>query len=167
MIVMAVGLGTVTGPVTDTIMASVPSAEAGAGSAVNDTTRELGGAVGIALLGSILIAKYNEIVAAKLDSFGAAANVFLNPRQREILENSPSAVIEVLERGDLPGPVKDDLVHTMKVATMDGFGQAVTVMSAAVLFALFMPWTRGPSLIDEAVTDTPGPRIPAVHPANL
>ncbi|MFD4785111.1 MFS transporter [Rhodococcus qingshengii] len=78
MILMGGGLGIVTGPVTGSIMASVPAAEAGSGSAVNDTTREVGGALGIAVLGSILFGKYNDVVSAKLDSYGPLASNFIS-----------------------------------------------------------------------------------------
>ena len=47
------GFGIVMPTVTDTIMAAVPVDEAGIGSSMNDTSRELGFALGVAILGSI------------------------------------------------------------------------------------------------------------------
>ena len=63
-------------PATDSIMGSLPREKAGVGSAVNDTTREVGGALGVAILGSILAASYSTAVGASavvkaLDATGA------------------------------------------------------------------------------------------------
>ena len=54
MVVVGIGVGTATGPATDSVMGAVPLAKAGVGSAMNDTTRELGGALGVAVLGTVL-----------------------------------------------------------------------------------------------------------------
>jgi EmrB/QacA subfamily drug resistance transporter len=60
MVLIGFGLGTATGPATDSVMGAVPMAKAGLGSAMNDTTRELGGALGVALLGSILNSEFRS-----------------------------------------------------------------------------------------------------------
>jgi hypothetical protein len=52
--VVAAGMGLTMAPATESIMGSLPPAQAGVGSAVNDTTREIGGALGVAVLGSVL-----------------------------------------------------------------------------------------------------------------
>ena len=49
-------------PATDSIMGSLPRAKAGVGSAVNDTTRQAGGALGVAVLGSVLASRYRTTV---------------------------------------------------------------------------------------------------------
>ena len=53
-----VGVGLVSSPATESILGSVPKAKAGVGSATNDTTIELGGALGVAVLGSVLAGGY-------------------------------------------------------------------------------------------------------------
>lgn len=58
LVLLAAGMGITLAPATGAIMASVPLNKAGVGSAVNDTTRELGGALGIAVLGSIVASSY-------------------------------------------------------------------------------------------------------------
>jgi EmrB/QacA subfamily drug resistance transporter len=57
-VVMAAGLGLSLAPATEAIMGSLPPSQAGVGSAVNDTTRELGGALGVAVLGSLFASRY-------------------------------------------------------------------------------------------------------------
>ena len=53
-------MGMVGPPVTESIMGSVPKERAGVGSAVNDTTRQVGGALGVAVLGSIFASRYHK-----------------------------------------------------------------------------------------------------------
>jgi EmrB/QacA subfamily drug resistance transporter len=69
--IMGAGMGLVMAPASTTIMNTVPSHQAGAGSAMNDTVREVGGALGIAVIGSISAAAYS----ARLGSTLAAAHV--------------------------------------------------------------------------------------------
>ena len=58
MVLIGVGLGLATAPATESIMGSLPPEKAGVGSAVNDTTRELGGTLGVAVLGSVFSSVY-------------------------------------------------------------------------------------------------------------
>jgi EmrB/QacA subfamily drug resistance transporter len=58
----ALGMAHVVAPATESIMGSLPRAKAGVGSAMNDTTRQVGGAVGVALLGSILASAFRPKV---------------------------------------------------------------------------------------------------------
>jgi EmrB/QacA subfamily drug resistance transporter len=58
MIFLGVGLGATTAPATESIMGSLSVDKAGVGSAVNDTTRELGGTLGVAVIGSVFNSVY-------------------------------------------------------------------------------------------------------------
>jgi EmrB/QacA subfamily drug resistance transporter len=60
LILLGTGMGVTVAPGTGSIMAAVPLNKAGVGSAVNDTTREVGGALGIAILGSIANSTYRS-----------------------------------------------------------------------------------------------------------
>ncbi len=60
--ILGAGMSITAAPATGEIMTSVPLSKAGVGSAVNDTTRELGGALGIALLGSVANSAYRSSV---------------------------------------------------------------------------------------------------------
>ena len=59
-VVQALGMGITTAPSTGAIMRSLPLHKAGVGSAVNDTTRELGGALGVAVLGSLVASQFRS-----------------------------------------------------------------------------------------------------------
>ena len=58
MVVMAIGMALAMSPTTGLLMSAVPRERAGMGSAMNDTTRELGGSLGIAVLGSVMASTY-------------------------------------------------------------------------------------------------------------
>jgi EmrB/QacA subfamily drug resistance transporter len=63
MVLMGSGLGLTSAPATEAIMGVVPAAKAGIGSAVNDATRELGGTLGVAVVGSIAVSLYRDAYA--------------------------------------------------------------------------------------------------------
>src|SRR3954465_1926810 len=55
---MGVGMGLAMAPATEAIMGSLPKAKAGIGSAMNDVVREVGGTLGVAVLGSVVSTTY-------------------------------------------------------------------------------------------------------------
>ena len=71
MVLIGTGLGLTTAPATEAIMGVVPKEKAGVGSAVNDATRELGGTLGVAIIGSLFASAY----ARAMDSTGALAGL--------------------------------------------------------------------------------------------
>jgi EmrB/QacA subfamily drug resistance transporter len=58
MILMGLGMGLISTPATESILLVLPPARAGVGSAVNDATRELGGTLGVAVVGSVFASVY-------------------------------------------------------------------------------------------------------------
>ena len=66
LVILACGLALTMAPATESIMGSLPLAKAGVGSAVNDTTRQVGGALGVAVLGSVFTSIYGSRVADRL-----------------------------------------------------------------------------------------------------
>ena len=58
MVLLALGLSSITAPATEAVMGSLAADQFGAGAAVNNTTRELGGTLGVAVLGSVFASAY-------------------------------------------------------------------------------------------------------------
>ena len=58
LVLLGFGMATAMAPATDAIMGSLPEAKMSVGSAINDTTRVAGGALGVAVLGSLLASGY-------------------------------------------------------------------------------------------------------------
>jgi EmrB/QacA subfamily drug resistance transporter len=65
-LITGLGFGITSAPVTESIMGSLPPSRAGVGSAVNDTTRQTGGALGVAVIGSIFAARYHAVIGKLL-----------------------------------------------------------------------------------------------------
>jgi MFS family permease len=91
-LVLSVGIGLITAPATSAIMTAVPDNKQGVASAVNDAGREIGAALGIAVAGSILAARYTDRITPALSDF-------------------PESV---------RGPAADSLAHALKISTMLG-----------------------------------------------
>lgn len=80
LVLMGLGMGTAMAPATDSVMGSLPLEKASVGSAMNDTTRQVGGALGVAVLGSLLTTGYrsqlgSDVPVQARDSLGAALHV--------------------------------------------------------------------------------------------
>jgi EmrB/QacA subfamily drug resistance transporter len=73
--VMGAGMGLVMAPASSIIMETVPADQASAGSAVNDTVREVGGALGIAVVGSVVAAIYGHRLGTVLTAHHAPGAV--------------------------------------------------------------------------------------------
>jgi hypothetical protein len=66
MVVFGLGMGLTSAPATDSIMGAVSLGKAGIGSAVNDSTRLLGGTLGVAVIGSVYASVYGSRLAGHL-----------------------------------------------------------------------------------------------------
>ena len=73
LLLFGLGAGIAMPAATDLIMATLPPARAGVGSAVNDTVRELGGALGVAVIGSIAATSYASSMQSELTALPAAS----------------------------------------------------------------------------------------------
>lgn len=134
MILMGVGMGLAMPPATESIMGSLPKEHAGVGSAVNDTSREVGGALGVAVLGSILTSLYTTQLHANLP-----ANV--PSRVRDAADQSVGAAIAVSERlgavgAPLAGLAREAFVYAMVRGALVTAGVALV---GALLAWRFLP----------------------------
>ena len=123
MFVMMLGISAAMTPGTNILMASVPRNRSGMGSAMNDTTRELGGALGVAVLGAVLSAVYEKNIAETANAFTGAA--------KEGLESSLAVALNIA--GQL-GPMADSVAMAAKTAWMDGLSVA-SLVAAGIIFA--------------------------------
>lgn len=71
LIILGLAIGLALSPCTDAIMGAFPESELGVGGAVNDTSLELGGSLGIAILGSVLASSYSSKLADAAAASGA------------------------------------------------------------------------------------------------
>lgn len=136
MVVMAGGMALVMPPATESIMGSLPPAKAGVGSAVNDTTREVGGALGIAILGSVTASGYRHSIGAVVDGTAMPADA------ASAVKSSLGAALQVADRiGGDPGAL---LAGAARVAFLDGMGTTLVIgaaiaLAGALVALVFLP----------------------------
>jgi EmrB/QacA subfamily drug resistance transporter len=127
-VVIALGMGLAMAPATESIMGSLPREHAGVGSAVNDTTRSLGGALGVAVMGSVAA----SVFASRLHP----ALVHVPAPYAAEASSSVGAAIAVGQHA--PAPFGQSLIEAARQAFISGSDHAT-------LFAV------GASLIGAAV----------------
>jgi EmrB/QacA subfamily drug resistance transporter len=125
MVPLATGMAITMTPLTTLIMSSVPLSRAGVGSAMNDTTRELGGALGVAVLGSIITSQYTSALSGTIAGLPAQA--------RSVADSGLSGALRVA--GELGGAQGARLADSARQAFVDGLGWAALVGAAAVFTA--------------------------------
>jgi DHA2 family multidrug resistance protein-like MFS transporter len=116
-VILSLGVCPVVTLTTDLVLGSVPPERAGAASAISETSSELGGALGIALLGSVVAAAYRGAMA------GAA------PEARDTLGGA------VALAGQLPAEVGTALLESARAAYVQAF-ELSAVISAALSLAV-------------------------------
>jgi EmrB/QacA subfamily drug resistance transporter len=129
MLFMGGGLGLVNAPATEAIMGSLPPAKAGVGSAVNDTTRELGGTLGVAIIGSLFASVYSSRLGDLLAGSPVPADA------QRIAGESVGAGIEVARlAGERAGaPAGAAVKAAVDSAFIDGFRAGSWVSAGVVL----------------------------------
>lgn len=159
LLIMATGLGLAFSPATATVMNSVPLAKAGVGSAMNDTTRQVGGALGVAVLGTIATNAYLNGIAPLRDSLATVSTEL-----SEIVANSIQAAHIAAQNPLVPDALRETILTTTNHAFVNGMNTAMFISSITMLIAcvgvvLVLPaYTRPVDLAPEGVPDvSPSP----------
>jgi EmrB/QacA subfamily drug resistance transporter len=153
--IMGAGMGLVMAPASTTIMATVPAEQAGAGSAVNDTIREVGGALGVAIVGSVTAALYGHQLRHTLVAHHAPAGVVH-------LATGSIAAADAVGRhvGGATGAALVGAAHSAFVSAMDtGIVVAAAVALAGAVGAYFALPRRQPLTAPAPV------EVPCLEPA--
>ena len=130
LVLLGVGAALATTPATTAIVSSLPASKQGVASAVNDLSREVGGALGIAVLGSALTGRYQTGVASAAAHLPAA-----------VAGPAKEALPAALAIADRLGPKGATLASQAQSAFVDGLGLAMLIAAAsAVAAALFVLW---------------------------
>jgi Na+/melibiose symporter-like transporter len=169
MMLMASGMALTMAPATESIMGSLPLGKAGVGSAVNDTTRQVGGALGVAVIGSVLSSIYGsqmaDFLAGKPIDTGTSTTI------KESLGAALGYASGIAGRApDLAA----SLASAAREAFVDGMHAGVLVAALATLigFVIAMIWLPARAYADDIagqeaahtgaqVTADPPPRTPA------
>jgi EmrB/QacA subfamily drug resistance transporter len=136
MLLLGAGLGLSSAPATESIMGSLPRNRAGIGSAVNDTAREVGGALGVAIVGSIASSIYRSHLASSLPTG-------VPPQAAAGARDSLGGALQVSTTVGTSGAAVADAARTAFVAAMSRASIATAVIAA---FGAVIAWRYLPSL---------------------
>ncbi|MFF4897219.1 MFS transporter [Streptomyces sp. NPDC001068] len=130
---MGTGMAHIMTPTSVVIMQALPREKAGSASALSNTFRQVGGALGIAVLGSVLSTSYRDGIEDKLGA--------LPPGLRDTAGESIEATLGVAQKLGAQGkalvdPANDAFLHAMHTTALCGVGVALL---GAVVTALFLP----------------------------
>jgi EmrB/QacA subfamily drug resistance transporter len=134
------GMGAVMGSTTSLVMSAVDVEKAGVGSAVNNTLRQVGAALGVAVMGSVLSMTYRDRLGQTLSS--------LPSELRERAEDSLGATTYVLDQVVQARPEQADAVQVALMEAQSSFVEAmhstfivgiVVLLLGALLAAIFVP----------------------------
>ena len=145
------GMALTMAPATESIMGSLPPSKAGVGSAMNDTTRQMGGALGVAILGSVFATVYRPGLAGQVASFG------LSGEQLTRAQDSIGGALQVAS--ELPGAAGPALVGVAKAQFVNGMstalfvGVGVVLIAAVIVFAFLPARARDDGEVEETPLD--------------
>jgi predicted MFS family arabinose efflux permease len=149
--VQGLGMGSVMAPATESIMSVVPREKAGAGAAVNNSVRQIGGALGVAILGSVLAASYAAHLGGAVDALPAAVRAQASQSIVATLE----AVSGVQSSGDADAaraaaaivePAREAFVSAMHVTAV------FTAIAALIAAGVVLRWLPGRRRVVSPVT---------------
>ncbi|TQF73465.1 MFS transporter [Rhodococcus spelaei] len=155
LILLGLGIGIGEPPATDAIMGRFPDSDLGAAGGLNDTAIELGGSLGIAILGSILASAYKQSVAPYLDAaplpklsgdLAAQADLAMEVSRESV--GGATIVAQELAANPLSARYAEPLHDAASVAFADAITQAslvggLTLLVGAALVALILPGRSG------------------------
>jgi len=153
MCIISMGMGLTMSPATNSIMGSLPVNKAGVGSAMNDTTRLLGGALGVAVLGTIMnniyIAEINDTLSGALSS---------SPQLLEAARSSIQGAHYAAQQIQSINPtLASMIVDSANQAFMSGMVRAVTIAgvimaAASVVTFVILPTRVRPAKEEDQTT---------------
>jgi predicted MFS family arabinose efflux permease len=142
--VQGIGMGAVMAPATESIMSVVPREKAGAGAAVNNSVRQVGGALGVAILGSMLAASYASLLGTAADALPAESRA----EARQSIVGTLQAVRAAEAEGDddaaraaagVVEPAREAFVSAMHLTAI---GTAGASLVAGVIVLIWLPGRR-------------------------
>jgi EmrB/QacA subfamily drug resistance transporter len=129
-IAMGHGMGATMAPMTAAVMNAVGHERAGLGSAMTNTSREVGGVFGIALLGTILTTRLREVFEPALAGVGLTA-----PQQTAVADSAARGVLDPRLLSELPPGPKAAVLDAFRQSFMAGFRLSLIVGGIVLLLA--------------------------------
>jgi EmrB/QacA subfamily drug resistance transporter len=131
---VAVSLGWITGPATDSVMGAVPEEKSGVASAMNDVTRQVAGALGTAVIGSLISSLYASRISDSVTTLPEQARVAAEDSIGKA--NAIAAELPATQGANLADAAADAFTSALGI----GFTvAAAAAFVAAVVVKLYLP----------------------------
>ena len=136
LLLFGLGAGIAMPAATEMIMATLPPARAGVGSAVNDTVREFGGALGVAVIGSIAATSYASSMHRELGRFPNLTDI-----DRSLLSNNVGAALHAARQFGAQG---DQVASVARGAFVDSMHSSLWIAAGLAFCAAAVAFTQLP-----------------------
>ncbi len=123
-VLLGVGFALAMAPSTESVMGSLPKEEAGVGSATSDTSMQMGGALGVAVLGTALTVRYQDVMRPLLGRHSVP------PPVADLILGSLGGALAVAQH--VPGRLGDVLAGSAKQGFVTGMDLALVIASVIV-----------------------------------
>ena len=144
-IILGIGIGFTMSPATNSVMNSLPPDRAGIGSAMNDTTRQVGGALGIAVLGALMNGTYRSGVSLLAGNTGVTEIIL--EQIRSSIQGAHLVALK-LETG-----LASTVIQTSSQAFVDGMREALFIASIVMGVAAITAWLILPNKKESIVVN--------------
>ncbi|MCU1358250.1 MAG: drug resistance transporter [Acidimicrobiales bacterium] len=159
-LLLGLGIALAMAPATESIMGSLPKEKAGVGSAMNDTTRQVGGALGVAIIGSVFSSQYAPSITSKLGGLG------LPQIAVDYSKDSIGGAYAVAARaGGNPKTIDTPIGNQIASAARDAFASSmgrgllvsagIALMGALIALVFLPARAEDPSLDADLAVDAP------------
>jgi EmrB/QacA subfamily drug resistance transporter len=136
LLLFGIGAGIAMPAATEMIMATLPPARAGVGSAVNDTVREFGGALGVAVIGSVAATSYASSMHHEVERFANLTDI-----DRSLLTNNVGAALDTARQLGAQG---DQIASVARNAFVDSMHSSLWIAAGLAFCAAVVAFTHLP-----------------------
>jgi EmrB/QacA subfamily drug resistance transporter len=126
-VIVGIGVALVLAPCTESVMGSLPRDQAGVGSATNDSAMQVGGALGVGVLGTVLNLRYHHLMAP------VVARAHVSIAVQKLIDSSLGAALAVARRA--PTNLGDQLAALARRSFVSGMDEALVIATAVVVVA--------------------------------
>jgi DHA2 family methylenomycin A resistance protein-like MFS transporter len=141
-----VGIGLMNSPLTTAVLSATPPERAGLGSSVNNTSRQVGISLGVAVLGTVVLQQFVSNIASQLTKRGVPAHLGATIASNIASAGAQASQVRLAGRLPLPPAVLDQAINQAFVDALHSsyLIAAITLLVATVLVA-FLLWQKQPA----------------------
>lgn len=142
LVIYGVGLGFASAQLTSIVMQDVPDQKAGQGSSIQSTVRQLGSALGVAIIGTIFVSFLWHDVPGSLNHIQGMPPQIARHMEVSVIDSAGSSIYAIKENPKysqmMPAPVKKELIHELDVNFTKSIVKSIGVSSLILFISFFL-----------------------------